>query len=350
MRTAFAAGTATAARTAITTTATVDPPVDPPVELPADPAAVADELVGLLNLAAVDPDGSDGVPLTADPLASLVGVFEGRAPTDGRGRAFGGLIAAQALTAAGRTMAPGQPVHSLHGYFTRRGNTHAPIVYRVENVRDGQPMSTRRVTAIQSDVPIFFLTASFHDADTGPDQQAPPSSAPPPSEIPAIKPIRRPPAGASPDELGALMHSRTPFDIRYPGRTARRPADMATGRGDREPQRAWLRVAAALPDDPLLHVAVLTYLSDMGLVDAVLVEHGQMWGPGGFAGVSIDHAVWFHRPCRADDWLLWTCRSPRASAGRGLATGRLYTADGRLVMTVAQEGVVRRAPGRGSAA
>jgi acyl-CoA thioesterase-2 len=328
----------------------VDPPVDPPAVAPADPAAVAAELVDLLNLAAADPDDPGGVPPVADPLASLVGVFEGRAPADGRGRAFGGLIAAQALTAAGRTMAPGRPVHSLHGYFTRRGNTRAPIVYRVENVRDGHSMPTRRVTAIQSDVPIFFLTASFHDAGTGPDQQAPSSPAPPPNEMPAIKPIRRPPAEAPPDELGALMHSRSPFDVRYPGRTARQAPDMPAGRGDREPQRAWLRVAAQLPDDPLLHVGVLTYLSDMGLADSVLVEHGQMWGPGGYAGVSIDHAVWFHRPCRADDWLLWTCRSPRASAGRGLATGRLYTADGRLVMTVAQEGVVRRGAGRGSAA
>ncbi|HEY3871803.1 MAG TPA: acyl-CoA thioesterase domain-containing protein [Actinocrinis sp.] len=345
MRTAFAAGTATAARAA--TTVAVDPPADPAVDPPANPAAVANELIGLLDLAAVDPDGSGGAAPLADPLINLVGVFEGRPLAAGRGRAFGGLIAAQALTAAGRTVTPDRSVHSLRGYFTRRGNARTPIAYRVENLRDDQSASTRRVTAIQADVPVFFLTATFHAPGTGPDHQAPPPPAPPPNETPAIRTAGRAHAEAPPDELGALM--RSPFDVRYPGRAAHRGADLPTGRGDREPQRAWLRVAAPLPDDPLLHAGVLTYLSDMGLLDSVLVEHGQMWGPGGYAGVSIDHAVWFHRPCRADDWLLWTCRSPGASTGRGLATGRLYTADGRLVMTVAQEGVVRRASGRGSA-
>ncbi|HEY3872721.1 MAG TPA: acyl-CoA thioesterase domain-containing protein [Actinocrinis sp.] len=305
--------------------------------LPTDDQAAVDELVELLDVTAVtEPDDGSSA---ADPLIGLAGVFQGRAAAGipAVRRMYGGLIIGQALTAAGRTVAPGRPVHSLHGYFTRRGNERTPITLRVENLRDGNSISTRRTVAVQGGAPIFFLTASFHDPDTGLDHQPSPPQAPPPDAVATL--AQR--LAEVPDELGVF--TRSPVDMRYMGN----PRWTRGVRADDDaPHRAWLRVAGKLPDDPLIHAAAMAYLSDLGLLDSVLVEHGETWGPGGYAGVSIDHTIWFHRPCRADDWLLWDLQSPWASAGRGLATGRMHTADGRLVLTAAQEGLVRRIGGR----
>lgn len=304
-------------------------------------APAVDELVGLLDLAAVEPDGELS---TVNPLVPLAGVFAARAPARGPARRFGGLIAAQALAAAGRSVRAGRPVHSLHAYFTRPGDSRRPMTYLVENLRDGHSMSTRRVVAIQRGTPIFFLTASFHDPDTGLAHERPPPNVPPPDEVPTLAQL----LADAPQTLAAVEHMLFAFDARYIGTP---PWEQkAEEQAFDVPRQAWVRVAGKLPDDALVHAGALTFISDLPLLlSAMVAGHGQAWGPGD-AGVSIDHTVWFHRSCRADEWLLYDCRSPWAAGGRGLATGRLYTVNGDLVATVAQEGLLRwlGVPGRPS--
>jgi acyl-CoA thioesterase II len=294
--------------------------------------AAVDELVGLLDLATVEPAGELSI---VDPLIRLAGVFSGRAAARGPTRRFGGLIAAQALAAAGRTVASGRPVHSLHAYFIRPGNSRRPMTYLVEALRDGRSMSTRRVVAIQSGTPIFFLTASFQDPDTGLEHGQPPPEVPTPDEVPTLAQL----LADAPHRLAAAEHMLFAFDARYIG-----PPPWEQKAGEQAvdvSRRAWVRVAGKLPDNPLVHASALTFISDLPLLlDSVVARHAQAWRPGD-AGVSIDHTVWFHRPCRADEWLLYDCRSPWAAGGRGLATGLLYTMDGDLVATVAQEGLLR---------
>ena len=298
--------------------------------------AAVEELVGLLDLATVEPTGE---LTTVDSLIPLAGVFTGSGAARGPTRRYGGLIAAQALAAAGRTVKPGRPVHSLHAYFIRPGDSRKPVNYHVENLRDGQSMSTRRVVAIQRGTPIFFLTTSFHDPDTGLEHERPPPEVPPPDEVPTLAQLL---AGA-PDRLAAVEHMLFAFDARYIG-----PPPWERKAGERAvdaPCRAWVRVAGKLPDDPLVHAGALTFISDLPLLlDSVVAGHREASGPAD-AAVSIDHAMWFHRPCRADEWLLYDCGSPWAAGGRGLATGRLYALNGDLVATVAQEALLRR-PGR----
>jgi acyl-CoA thioesterase-2 len=293
--------------------------------------AAVDELVGLLDLATVEPAGE---PATMDRLVPLAGMFTGRGAARGPTRCYGGLIAAQALAAAGRTVVSGRPVHSLHAYFTRPGDSRRPITYLVETLRDGRSMSTRRVVAIQRDTPIFFLTASFHDPDIGLEHEQPAPKVPPPDEVPTLAQLL---AGAE-GRWAAVEHMLFAFDARYIGPLPWEPE--AGERAGDVPRRAWVRAAGKLPDDPLVHASALTFISDLPLLlSSMVAGHGQAWRPGG-ASVSIDHTVWFHRPCRADEWLLYDCRSPWAAGGRGLATGRLYAMNGDLVATVAQEGLL----------
>jgi acyl-CoA thioesterase-2 len=265
--------------------------------------------------------------------------FQGESPDVGPQRIFGGQVAGQALVAAGRTVDPGRHVHSLHGYFVRPGDPTVPITYQVENIRDGRSFSVRRSVARQHGETIFFMSASFQVTGEGLDHQA---SAPPdvplPDEVPTM--IER--LAPYPERLGILSVVPRPIDVRYvsePGwvRPGDRPASAR--------QLAWLRIDGKLPDDPLLHACALTYASDLTLLDAVLGQHGEVWGPGGFAGASLDHALWFHRPFRADDWFLYDCGSPSASGGRGLATGQMFTVDGRHIASVVQEGLLRRIHG-----
>ncbi|GAA4459947.1 acyl-CoA thioesterase [Phytohabitans houttuyneae] len=294
--------------------------------------SAVDELVELLDLAPLAPDGE---PTTMDPLVPVAGVFAGRGAARGPTRRYGGLIAAQALAAAGRTVRPGRPVHSLHAYFTRPGDSRRPITYAVETLRDGRSMSARRVVAIQRGTPIFFLSASFHDPDTGLEHEQPPPKVPAPDEVPTLAEL----LAGEPRRLAAVEHMLFAFDARYigPPPWAQEAAEQVAGM----PRQAWVRVAGKLPDDPLVHASALTFISDLPLlINSMVAGHEQEWGPAD-AGVSIDHTVWFHRPCRADEWLLYDCRSPWAAGGRGLATGRLYTTDGDLVATVAQEGLLR---------
>ena len=262
--------------------------------------------------------------------------FEGVNPPAGRLRVFGGQVAAQALVAAGRTVDPSRTVHSLHGYFVRAGEESAPITYRVENIRDGRSFSVRRSVAEQDGRTIFFMSASFHRAEPGLDHaDEMPAGLPGPDDLPTMAERLAP----FPKLLEEWNRMPRAIDVRYlsgagfvsPGE---RPVE--------EFQRAWLRVDGRLPDDPLIHACALTYASDMSLLDAVLSTHGEVWGPGGVIGASLDHALWFHRPFRADEWFLYDSASPSAGRARGLASGRMFTRDGRHIASAVQEGLLRR--------
>jgi acyl-CoA thioesterase-2 len=262
--------------------------------------------------------------------------FRGVSPAVGPQRVFGGQVAGQALVAAGRTVDAGRQVHSLHGYFVRPGDPHEPIVYEVENIRDGRSFSVRRTVARQHGRTIFFMSASFHRSEPGLDHYV---SSPPDVPPPEVVPTMRERLAPFPDRLGIWARIPRPIDVRYVGepgwvRPGERPVDPH--------QRVWMRFDGKLPDDPLLHACAVTYASDLTLLDAVLSAHGEVWGPGGVIGASLDHALWFHRPFRADEWFLYDCESPSASGARGLASGRMFTRDGRLVATAVQEGLLRR--------
>ena len=271
--------------------------------------------------------------------------FKGVSPPVGPQRVFGGQVAGQALVAAGRTVEKSRQVNSLHGYFVRPGDPDEPIIYEVENIRDGRSFSVRRSVAKQHGKVIFFMSASFHQPEEGLDHQidAPVltthgGDVPPPEESQTLAEWLAP----YPERRAVLSHFPRPIDVRY----VYEPGWVPAGDRPKQPsQRVWMRFDGKLPDDPLLHACALTFASDMALLDAVLSFHGEVWGPGGFAGASLDHALWFHRPFRADDWFLYDCASPSASGARGLATGRIFTPDGRLVASAVQEGLLRRIGG-----
>ena len=262
--------------------------------------------------------------------------FRGESPQVGAQRVFGGQVAGQALVAAGRTVDPQRSVHSLHGYFVRPGDPTVPIDFSVEKIRDGRSFSVRRSTAQQHGRTIFFMSASFQVAEQGLDHHSPaPAGVPGPDEVPTIADwIAR-----YPERAGVFARAPQAIDVRYVGVPGWVPP------GDRTPsdeQRVWMRIAGTLPDDPLIHACALTYASDLSLLDTVLSVHGEVWGPGGVIGASLDHALWFHRPFRADEWFLYDCTSPSASGARGLASGRMFTREGRLVASAVQEGLLRR--------
>jgi acyl-CoA thioesterase-2 len=265
--------------------------------------------------------------------------FEGRSPAVGPQRVFGGQVAAQALMAAGRTVDPARTVHSLHGYFVRAGDPTQPISFQVEAIRDGRSFSVRRAVAQQHGKTIFFMSASFHVAESGLDHAVTmPLDVPAPDDVPTMADR----LARYPERHSTWARIPHPIDVRYVGESGWVPP------GDRPAaaaQRVWLRVDGKLPDDPLIHVCALAFASDMTLLDAVLSAHGEVWGPGGFVGASLDHALWFHRPFRADQWFLYDCWSPSSYGARGLATGRMFTEDGRNVATAVQEGLLRRVGG-----
>ncbi len=281
--------------------------------------AAVDQLLELLDLSDDGPDW-----------------FVGQSPTVGLQRVFGGQVAGQALVAAWRTVDPSRAVHSLHGYFVRPGDPTVPIRYHVENIRDGRSFSVRRSVAYQHDLPIFFMSASFHRAEQGLDHHAAaPADVPPPEDVPSMSDRLAP----YPERLDFWARIPRPIDVRYIGepgwvRPGGRPAEAT--------QRVWMRLDGKLPDDPLLHACALTYASDLTLLDSVLSVHGEVWGPGGVVGASLDHALWFHRPFRADEWFLYDCWSPTAAGGRGLATGRMFTRDGCYIASAVQEGLLRK--------
>jgi acyl-CoA thioesterase-2 len=258
-------------------------------------------------------------------------------------RVFGGQVAAQALVAAGRTVPGDRPAHSLHAYFLRAGDAGAPIVYTVDRIRDGRSFTTRRVVAVQHGQPIFHLSASFQTYEEGMEHQADMPPAPDPETLETTAEMLPRYLAAYGDEGVAqrMLEARAAVDLRY----VDAPPFASVGQ-PREPRsQVWFRTNGKLDgaiDEPLLHVCLATYVSDMTLLDSVLLAHGRGgWVTGDVVGASLDHAMWFHRPFRADEWLLYDQESPSASGGRGLGQARIYTQDGRLAITVIQEGVVR---------
>ncbi|MFD9188987.1 acyl-CoA thioesterase II [Streptomyces phaeochromogenes] len=255
-------------------------------------------------------------------------------------RVFGGQVAAQALVAAGRTVPDDRFAHSLHAYFLRAGDAGAPIVYTVDRIRDGRSFTTRRVVAVQHGQPIFHLSASFQTYEEGMEHQADMPAAPDPETLPTAAELlpRYVDLYREQGVVERLLEAREAVDLRY----VDAPPFASVGE-EREPRsQVWFRTNGKLADDPLLHVCLATYVSDMTLLDSVLLAHGRGgWVTGDVVGASLDHAMWFHRPFRADEWLLYDQESPSASGGRGLGQARIYTQDGRLAVTVIQEGVVR---------
>lgn len=283
--------------------------------------ALAD-LVAVLDLAADGPDS-----------------FVGRSPDLGRSRIFGGLVIAQALVAMERTSG-GRPAHSLHGYFMLPGDPEEPIGYAVERVRDGGSFTTRRCVASQHGRAIFVLMASFHAAEPGAlDHAAPMPDAPSPEALPSAEDVGASGVAGLPGAVRAYLGRHAAVELRAvdPARFARRPPGPYPAR-----QAVWMRAAGPLPDDDAVHAAVLAYMSDLTLLDTALVAHGRSVFDPDIQPASLDHAVWFHRPSRADAWLLYVEDSPSASGGRGFARGSVFDRAGRLVASTAQEGLIRR--------
>jgi acyl-CoA thioesterase-2 len=281
----------------------------------------AERLVDLLDLERVEED-----------------IFRGQSPQERMQRVFGGQVAGQALVAAGRTTDGQRPVHSLHAYFLRPGRPGVPIVYLVERVRDGRSFTTRRVVAVQQGRTIFNLTASFHLPEAGFEHQQAMPDVPGPERLPKLADEIRDHLGRLPEQL-ERMARRQPFDIRYVERLRWSPEEIE----DSQPRSAvWMRAVGPLGDDPLVHTCAVTYASDMMLLDAVRVPVEPLWGPRGFDMASLDHAMWFHHPFRADEWFLYQLESPIATGGRGLARGQIYDREGHLLVSVIQEGLFRK--------
>lgn len=249
------------------------------------------------------------------------------------GRIFGGQVLAQALIAVGRTVAPERRPHSLHGYFLRAGTTDEPVTYSVETLRDGSSFSARRTHASQAGLPILSMTASFQRDSPGLEHADEMPPAPDPETLPSFA-----------DLYGEIEHPTAqywsygqPID----GRSVS-PSIFVTPQEERSPEvLSWWRVAKALPDDPLLHAAIAAYASDISIIEPVARNHGISWSTPGTSIASLDHAMWFHRPMRADDWILYQAHSPSAFGARGLSIGKMFARDGRLVASVAQEGMFR---------
>ncbi|MDT8914215.1 acyl-CoA thioesterase II [Amycolatopsis sp. PS_44_ISF1] len=275
---------------------------------------VLDRLVALLDLEKIEENYYRGVSPAHSPV-----------------RVFGGQVAGQALVAAGRTVPDERRVHSLHAYFIRGGDPSVPIVYEVDRIRDGRSFTTRRVVAVQHGKAIFSLSASFQKDEDGVGHADAMPDVPAPETLPTFH--------ERVEGLGLRFTDRPrPIDVRY----VNEPPWVTRETGERPAtNRVWMRADGTLPDQQLLHVCVLAYASDMTLLDSVLARHGVYWDDKNVLGVSLDHALWFHRPFRADDWLLYDCASPNAAGARGLATGRFFAQDGTLVATVVQEGLLR---------
>jgi acyl-CoA thioesterase-2 len=264
-----------------------------------------------------------------------VNLFRGTSPQEDRQRVFGGQVAGQALVAAARTVdEPDRQVHSLHAYFLRPGDPSVPILYEVDRVRDGGSFTTRRVVAVQHGRPIFNMSASFQVPEEGLEHQFDMPDVPGPEGLPD----RRARLAHLGEQFAALIDRPQSIDTRV--------VDWVPGDRDRPlppHQHVWLRADGRLPDDPLLQTIVLTYASDMTLLDTALLPHGGTWFHPTLFMASLDHAMWFHRPFRADEWLLYSQDTPSASRGRGLARGLVYSQGGHLVASVVQEGLIRMA-------
>jgi len=270
--------------------------------------------------------------LDLEPLE--VNLFRGRSPATGLPRVYGGQVLAQALAAAQRTVTEPRSAHSLHAYFLLAGDPAIPIVYEVERVRDGGSFTTRRVKAIQHGRAIFVMSASFQKAEPGFDHQSAMPDVPAPEQLPSDQDLRRQLADRLPEKIRSFL-SR-PFEVRIvevERYLVRKPANPV--------QHVWFRTARELPDDPLVHQCILAYASDFTLLDTALVAHGKLMFDTDIQLASLDHALWIHRPFRADEWLLYAQDSPSASGARGFSRGSVYSRDGTLVASAVQEGLMR---------
>jgi len=283
------------------------------------PQTVVAELIELLKLERIEEN-----------------LFRGQSRDIGTKYVFGGQVLGQALSAAQRTVEPSRQVHSLHAYFLRAGDIEAPIVYEVDRARDGKSFSTRRVVAIQHGQPIFNCSASFQHEEPGAEHQLSMPEVPRPEDI-------EPPHAVDPEQFSHIsaklqrwMARGGPFEFRhvYPRDEVKVPK--------RPPfQHVWFRLVDRIGDEPDLHRAMLAYASDFHLIGTATFPHGISYLQPSVQMASLDHAMWFHRPFRIDDWLLYSCDSPSAQGARGLARGMVYTRDGRLVASTAQEGLIR---------
>ena len=318
----------------MTADAPAEPRPLPPIEDLLEVLTLRD--VGTAQIAVTDVRGRDAAESIG---ATSARVFEGRSQKMPHGRVFGGQVLAQCVMAAGTTVRDvndgdgPRPIHSLHGYFMRPGDDTLPIRFAVEEMRDGNSFSTRRVHAVQKGAPIMSMVCSFQERAGGLDHQDP---------MPQV---------AGPDGLTSLADAFRGID--HPGArhiAESRPIELRPVESNMfldagaEPvatNHVWMRAVERLPDDPLLHAAVLAYSSDYSLLEPVLRRHGLVWTDRRLRVASLDHSMWFHRDVRVDDWLLYAQQSPSAVSGRGLSIGEIFSQDGTLVATTAQEGMVR---------
>jgi acyl-CoA thioesterase II len=265
-----------------------------------------------------------------------VNLFRGQSRDTGSPQVFGGQVLGQALMAAHATIEDGRVVHSMHAYFLRRGDFTKPIVYSVDRSRDGGSFSARRVVAVQNGEQIFISSASFHAPEQGLEYQVGAPKVPPPEQL---KPLTKPPQSEIdklPEKLRRWLEIERPFEFR-PVQPYNPLAPVAS-----EPVRQiWMRAVDKLPDDDTLHRCLLAYISDYWLLDTSTMPHGSSFLRGNLIMASIDHAIWFHRHARVDDWLLYSLDSPSSSGARGFARGSFYSRDGVLVASTAQEGLIR---------
>ncbi|HVY64016.1 MAG TPA: acyl-CoA thioesterase II [Gammaproteobacteria bacterium] len=279
---------------------------------------------------------------TADVLKLLeleqleVNLFRGESRDIGSAQVFGGQVLGQALTAASRTV-DGRIVHSLHAYFLRRGDFNAPIVYEVDRSRDGHSFSNRRVIAIQHGEQIFNMTASFQVVEDGLEHQFDMPSVPPPEELPDMLEMLRPIVDRLPERVKRFVEKPRPFEFRLV-----QPLPSLIEPSRHPPARqVWFRLPDKIPDDESLHRRLLAYVSDYYLLDTAVLPHGMSFLSAKAIMASIDHAMWFHRPLRVDDWLLYALDSPSSSGARGFGRGSIFSREGRLVASTAQEGLIR---------
>ncbi len=263
-------------------------------------------------------------------------LFRGESRDVGQKNVFGGQVLGQALMAASRTV-EGRLAHSLHGYFLLPGDPQAPIVYDVERIRDGRSFTTRRVVAIQHGRPIFNMAASFQIREEGVEHQAEMPDAPGPEGLPDKAELGKKAAEKASGKVREFLLQQRPIEFRPVD-----PADPLLPEPRPAHRQVWMRAAAPLPDDPALHQAVLAYASDFSLLGTAFLPHGLSFLQRQVQAASIDHAMWFHRDFRMDEWLLYAMDSPSACNARGLSRGSLFSRDGKLVASVAQEGLIRR--------
>ena len=274
--------------------------------------------------------------LDLEPLE--VNLFRGRSPQVGWQRVFGGQVIGQALVAACRTVdeIEQRPPHSLHGYFMLGGDPSVPIIYEVDRIRDGRSFTTRRVVAIQHGRAIFSMSASFHVHEPGFDHQAEMPKVPGPEDLPSDAEIRDRVLPMMPDPIRRYFERERLIELR--------PVEFERYLGKRFPDghfHIWMRTTSTLPATPAIHRCVLAYASDLSLLDCALVPHGRTVFEKSIMAASLDHALWFHRPFKADEWLLYSQDTPSAGEARGFARGLIFTRDGTLVASVAQEGLLR---------